>query len=211
MLKSADLERYVFIFGILLVVSYGMPVDAQVAKQNPNSASDQALKKAQGMLRQLSDEKNVLAKENSELKVKLETLEKQIKILEPLKAEVDKLKHGFDNLKESNLGLSGQLQSSKEKLHDQDKKNTQLNSELAQLTQSLTDSQFQKQQCIDNNQQLIAEGQKLQRYFAEKNLWDQVLESEPFTGISHVQVENILQEYLLKLEGFKFSPEVSKQ
>ena len=74
---------------LLCVLVLNAPaIHAQATKQS--NAGDQALRKAQGMLRQLGQEKAALEAEKSELLQQVKNLEAEVKRLQPLQQEIDR-------------------------------------------------------------------------------------------------------------------------
>lgn len=196
--------------GLLLVTTV---VDAQAPKQSANPAADQALKKAQGMLRQLNEEKTALAAEKVVLQARLEVLEAQVRQLQPLQGEVERQKASAETLRSSNQGLAHQLQQSREQektlTHQWQTSEHQaklLQADNAQLVNVVQERQQREQACVENNRQLVAEGQALLSQLNDKTFWEKLTQAEPFTGIASVGTETLVQEYRYKLEDLKVTP-----
>jgi hypothetical protein len=58
-------------------------------------------------------------------------------------------------------------------------------------------------QCSEKNQKVIAAADELAKKYDSKSIWQQLSESEPFTGISNVEVQNTIQNYQFSLEALK--------
>lgn len=191
--------------------------DAQVPKQSTSPASDQALKKAQGMLRQLTEEKSILVAEKSELQAKVDTLEAQVKQLQPLQAEVERQKASAETLRSSNQGLVHQLLQARDqekslahKSLEYEQQSKLIQADNLHLLNVVHERQQREQVCVENNRQLIAEGQTLIEQLNHKTIWDKLTQVEPFTGIANVDIETHIQDYQYKLEDLKVIPASSE-
>jgi len=192
----------------LLVMLWISTTHAAVPKQP--SANSQALQKAQGMVRQLSEEKAALEAEKNALQEQMKKLEAQVKQLSPLQAEVQRYQADAETLRGNNGALNSQLSTVRQKQHALQH---QLREIVGQAKQIQADNQLlvsavrEREQwinrCRGKNQQLVAANQDLLGKYQERGFWDRVAELEPFTGIGKVETQNSVETYQFKLEDLK--------
>ncbi len=182
-----------------------------------SDAAQQALKKAQGVLRQLNEEKsaleaekNALAQEKLALQTQVEKLETALKQLAPLQAEVAAQKSVADSLRNSNGALTSQLSRSQANEHELNKKlqDTVTQAKLIQNDNQLLVSAIQERErwigrCGEKNRDVIAAANELSAKYQSKSAWATLSEIEPFTGIGNVEMQNTLQNYQFKLDDLK--------
>ncbi len=182
-----------------------------------SDAAQQALKKAQGVLRQLNEEKsaleaekNALAQEKLALQTQVEKLETALKQLAPLQAEVAAQKSVADSLRNSNGALTSQLSRSQANEHELNKKlqDTVTQAKLIQNDNQLLVSAIQERErwigrCGEKNRDVIAAANELSAKYQSKSAWETLSEIEPFTGIGNVEMQNTLQNYQFKLDDLK--------
>ena len=178
---------------------------AQAVKQS--GAADQALRKAQGMLRQLTQEKATLEAEKTAALEQVGKLENVIRQLEPLQGEIERYRAGVESLERVSSSLQGQLVSAKDR---EQKLLQQQKSIIAQARQIQSDNQLlvaavkERErwiaECSTKNTQLIEANLELVEKYKAKGFWQKVGELEPFTGIATVDTENAVESYQFKLE-----------
>lgn len=186
-------------------------VHAQAPKQD--SAAAQALRKAQGMLRQLSQEKTALEGEKSALLDQVGKLEDKIKQLEGLESVVQQQKASLDNLRAGNESLQGRIHQDSERIRGL---NERLRAAVGQLKKYQQDNALLVgavaersrwiEACTEKNQGLYQANRELLDKYQGKGFWDALTEGEPFTQISSVKAENEAQEFQFKLEDLQVTP-----
>ena len=162
-------------------------------------ALENALAKAQYMLRQVSAEKAQLTKEkvalNKEIAVLKKESDKKSKKTDKKNmvstAKISKLTAMYEGLYGKHITLSKQYR--------QQMMNTD---QLLENIQILADKH---DLCIDNNQQLYSMNEDLARKFEKKGIFDVIKRHEPFTGIAKVKMENMLQGYEYDRDGLLIS------
>lgn len=192
---------------LLLCLLIGVNADAAPKQE---SAGQQAFKKAQGVIRQLTEEKQVLETEKAALLEQVQKLEQVVKQLEPLQAEVQLQKIQAETLRHANGALDIQIQREREK--EQNLRN-KINEIVAQakliqndnrlLVSAVSEREQWIKQCSDKNGQLIEIHHALLGKYRDKGFWDKVAELEPFTGIGKVETQNTEEMYQFKLEDLK--------
>lgn len=194
--------------GLMLPVTNGY---AQAAKQS--GAADQALRKAQGMLRQLTQEKAALTSENAALQAQVDELQNQVKQLEPLQGEVERYRAGVESLQSAASALQTQLGKSRSREQDLLNKQRQIVEQARKIqsdNQLLVAAVKEREQwiaeCSEKNANLVETNEQLVEKYQDKGFWQRLGELEPFTGIASVETENIVESYQFKLEDLTVTP-----
>ena len=195
-------------YGVLLMLC--CLSTAALAEPKTESAGQQAYKKIQGMVRQLTEEKQALAAEKAELLAKVNKLEAVAQQIAPLQAEVALHKGQADSLRNNNGALEAQLANEQNKQQDLHRKLKEI---VAEAKQIQTDNQLLVaavqererwiKQCGDNNHALIEANTAFLGKYQEKGFWDAVAELEPITGIGKVAGQNTVESYQFKLQDLK--------
>ncbi len=191
----------------LIYLLHGAQVGAAPKQETPEQ---QAFKKAQGVVRQLSEEKRTLESEKAGLQEQVKKLESIVLQLEPLQGEVQKHRTQSEALRSANSGLEAQLNSEREKqqgLHSK-LKEIVAQAKLIQNDNRLLVGAVNERakwitQCSDKNRQLVDANQVLLGKYRDKGFWDELAEVEPFTGIGKVDGQNTAETYQFKLEDLK--------
>jgi chromosome segregation ATPase len=187
---------------------------AEPAKPNPAAAQ---LQKAQGMLRQLSQEKVSLEAEKTAFLYKIKQLEAEVAKIAPLQVEVDRYKAELKAVQASNASLQTNVQSMQTQASKAAQRERNLDGKLQEtvaqaelidkdnqlLVASVQEREQWIKQCGEKNQKLVEANLELVGKYKAKGFWDKVVNVEPFTGIGQVKTENLEQEYQFKLEDLK--------
>lgn len=208
--KSIQFAKVLMLAGLLV----GLDTAMAEPKASDGGA---AIKKAQGMIRQLSQEKSALEaekatwlKEKADLDAKLQSLEDSVKRLQPLQAEVDRYKSGLENVRstlESQLGQEKQRQQALLQKHNEvvsKAKDIQADNQL--LVQAVQEREQWIAQCGTRNKDLRAANDEILNKYKDKGLLQQLAELEPFTGIGQVETEVAVEDYKYKLKQLKITP-----
>jgi chromosome segregation ATPase len=181
-----------------------------LAAPKQESAGQQAFKKAQGVVRQLTEEKQALETEKTGLLEQVKKLESIVKQLEPLQGEVQLHKTQAETLRSSNGTLATQLLGEREKQQNLQRKIKEIVAEakLIQndnqlLVTAIAERERWIKQCADKNRQLVEANQALVGKYQDKGFWDKLAEIEPFTGIGKVESQTTAETYQFKLEDLK--------
>lgn len=159
-------------------------------------ADNKALERAQYMMRQLNSQKVQLEQQNASLKAELDALRKESeKELKKQKAGNKKLGAASKKKDDHIEKLRARLKETLIALRRSEKERLQANSIGASLDTEL-------KQCVDNNGKLVRMNDRLIDNYNKKSCWDSMAQNEPFTGISQVEIENILQEYRFANEDY---------
>ena len=192
---------------MLICLLYNAQISAAPKQETPEQ---QAFKKAQGVVRQLNEEKRALETEKAGLLEQVKKLESVVKQLEPLQGQVEQHKTQAESLRNANGALAAQLNNEREKqqaLHGKIKdivaqaKLIQNDNQL--LVAAVSERERWISQCSDKNRQLLEANQALVGKYQNKGFWDNLAEIEPFTGIGKVDSQNTAEIYQFKLEDLK--------
>lgn len=175
----------------------------QVSAETRREGSEDALRKAQYIIRQLNQEKSGLQKQLTELQMKVDALEKEQNVAE----------NSLAKSRHNNQRLAERMQSDAEKYKTllglyREKVNTlrQANADNQYLVRAVEEREQWIEECHERNQGLFtANSDLLARYKRAATRFD-----EPITGIGTVSVENEAQEYRFRLEDLqvtRFRPE----
>lgn len=186
---------------------------APAAEPKGDPAAQQALRKAQGMLRDLTQQKTQLETENTGLKEQIKKLEADVKRLEPLQGEVERGKASIESLKSSAGALESRLGQEQEKFTQFAAKHKEM---VAQAKKIQADNQLlvaavkeREQwigQCGDRNRAMLNANRELVGKYKEKGFFDKLAELEPLTGIGQVEAETVEQDYRYKLQDLQMTP-----
>lgn len=180
-------------------------IHAQAPKQS--NAADQALRKAQGMLRQLGQEKAALEVEKSELLQQVKNLEAEVKRLQPLQQEIDRYRADTENLQNIRGKLESNLEKAQKRQQAQLKKQQKIIDQARQIqndNQLLVAAVQEREQwinvCAANNVNLVEINRELLNRYQKKGFFQQLAELDLLTGIANVTSENVVESYQYRLE-----------
>jgi chromosome segregation ATPase len=181
---------------LIILLQAGAPGLAQ--------ANNEALARAQFMLRQLDAEKNQLAAEgktlkaeNAELRDKLEALQKKYQKLEKKSAK-------SSNLMSDRLADTSQrLEQESIALDETSKKLQAMIAEKDRLFEIATEQTGAIDLCVSNNRKLYEINQQLLGKYEDKGVWSVLSQAEPFTGLKQVEIENLIDDYQYQLDDLR--------
>ena len=192
------------LLGVLLIASFATS-HAETVRQS--SAADQALKKAQGMLRQLNEEKTALVAENQSLHEQMSQLQAIVNQLQTLPGEVERYKAGIQTWQDAHRSAQAQLGQARQAEQQLQQKMQTLTGEAQAiqrdnqlLVNAVKERETWIRQCSDKNRQLLTANRDMLDRFKTKGFWQQVIAQEPLTGIGHVEEETLIESYQFKLE-----------
>jgi chromosome segregation ATPase len=179
-----------------------------------------AIKKAQGLIRQLSQEKTALEAEKAAwlaekagLDAKLKSLEAALAKLQPLAAEIERYKAGLESMKaayESQQGQLGQERRNQQALVDKYNavivKANAIYADNQLLVQAVRERETWIEQCSANTQKLRTAALELIDKYRGKSLLQQLGELEPLTGLGQIETETTVEEYKYQLKQLKITP-----
>jgi chromosome segregation ATPase len=188
-----------------------MPVTAAEKKSDP--AREQA-RRLQQANRKLEQDKAQLVKEKTEVEGKLKEVEDRLgdvqrKVAGAQRRATD-LAKDLDGLRGEKEKLAGQLAETEkrlvettDKLRKEEGERKRLDALAAQQKQSFT-------QCEGLNAKLHDEGVILLEKYRSKSCFDAALQSEPFTGLRQVEIENFVEDSRDKLDDLRLKGQMQQ-
>lgn len=173
-----------------------------------DDAQQRALKRAQFMLRQLNNEKAALQGENEALAMKVTQLEGEVTRLgaelDQVQARSEALVERFTQRVESAnerirrtderlVETTERYREAVSRLRDTEAERDRLRGALETVRRELADSESRNALLVDANLEMA-------ELYEDKGFAEVLWEKEPVTGLREVQVENILQEYRLRVD-----------
>lgn len=170
----------------------------------PAYANKDALAKAQYMLRQMNAELNQLRVAKQKVQAEKAQLEIDNKAL---KKKYDKL---TKKTVKNKSAMKGRLSELKEiykneiKSHNETRKKLKVvTNEKVRLFDIATEQTQKIDLCVANNNKLFAIDKELLVRFEEKGVWDSMVQAEPFSKLSQVEVENLVDDYQYNMENLR--------
>lgn len=184
-----------------------LSANAQAERREADSRGADPVKKAQYMLRQLSQQKAQLEADNARLSTEVAELKKTLGKVE---SDLDSTKKTLNKSKASNSRLVDRVKDDSEKfqvLKDKYRETVQLlrteKANVVHLTNAVTERNEWIDHCSSNNHDLIAINNELVDRYQNKGVWDAVKQSDPLLGISDVKLEVIAEDYRYRIEDLQ--------
>lgn len=195
---------------LTLLLACGVLATSFAAPAQQADQAAQALARAQGLLRQLAQEKTLLDAEIAKLRAENAKLKKDVgrgerelasttADLESAGRETASVKATLGRTEQRLERTTAQLKDvvGKYKVLAQQQRETEaaraeLETNLAATTRELADAERKNLALYELNREVLAE-------FDREGPWDGLLRKEPFTGFKRVEVENLVQEYEQKM------------
>lgn len=203
---------YRLLSGSLLVLAL-LQSELSSAAPKQETPEQQAYKKAQGVIRQLTEEKRALETERTELRQKLTQLEMTAGQLQSLQAQLKSQQAHADSLKQSNDALETRLNSENHKQQDLQNQLKNLGDQARLiagdnqlLVAAINERQHWMAQCAEHNRELVAASEQLVNQFQHQGWLDRLAGMEPFTGIANVSVQNSMEAFQFRVEDLKVTP-----
>jgi hypothetical protein len=197
----------------------GLAIATTTARAEPktNTGDNTAIKKAQGMIRQLSQENMALQaekvawlNEKAALENRLAAMRNEVGKLQGLPAEVERYKAGLAAIRtdlESRLGQQRQReQALVQKHNDVVRKAKAIQGDNQLLVQAVREREQWITQCSDLNQKLRGANREVINQYKDKGLLQQLAELDPLTGIARVETESVAEDYRYKLQQLTVTP-----
>lgn len=194
----------------LLLAGSALLANTAYAQAQDANAQKNALNKAQFMLRQATTEKAELQQQADALKQQVEKLTKELALTHSdAGATKQKLQDGFaqtiEQWRQRDAKQTGQLEELREQLKTQSAQHAALDEKLQVQTNNFS-------VCYGNNKQLLDLNHELLERYQNKGVFAAIRQKEPFTGLSQVEVENLVQDYRYKLDDLTVNaPEAAPQ
>lgn len=185
-------------------------------KGGADAALVQNLRKTQGMLRQVAQEKADLEAKVLDLEAQLKAidgLKARIKELEPLESQVKQQKANLDTLQAGNASLQQRISGDADRIRNGMEQQRKVLGELERFRRdnALLVAAVQERtqwigDCAGKNQALLKANRDWIDQHGDKKLWDEIIAAEPFTGIAAVTQENAAEQFRYKLGDLEVTP-----
>lgn len=176
------------------------------AGAQPADPSQQALLRAQTLLRQLAQEKATVDAELLKLRAENAQLKKAAKAtdsalaarttaLESATRETSGVKGRLTRTEQRLERVTGQLRELVAKYKEKAAALRQTETERAELDEQLAATRRQLEDAEKKNLALYELNEEMLTRFAQQGPWDGLLRKEPFSGLKRVEIENLVQDY----------------
>lgn len=198
----------------LLLMLLGQQVAQAVPKTNDGNA---AIVKAQGMIRQLTQEKAALQAEKQQWQAEKADLEARVQTLDASAARLPVLQSQLEQYKNALESVRGGLESQLDQERQSrrvllEKHNTvvgkakAIHADNLLLVKAVQEREQWMQTCGEQMQKLRQLNLEIVRSYRDKGFLAQLAELEPFTGIGQVDTEVAVEEYVYKLKQLQVTP-----
>ncbi len=181
-----------------------IPAGAQQAADPQQTAA--ALSRAQGLLRQIGQQKAQLEIENAKIKAANAGLEKKLKSAQ---ARLDDTAADLESSQRQHARTEVLLERTRARLDKTTERLREFVEKYKTTAQSLAETKFEKQSveselettqgeladAEEKNLALYKSNREILDLYNNKSGWDGFLQKEPFTGIKDVQIENVVEQY----------------
>lgn len=203
-----------FILGVLISLLLVLQPIQAAPKSNDGNA---AIIKAQGMIRQLTQEKAALQAEKQQWQAEKADLEARIQALDAaaarlpgVQAELERNKSALAAVRD---GLEAQLAQERQHRQQLTEKHSAvvgkakaIHADNLLLVKAVQEREQWMQRCGEQVQQLRQTNVEVLERYRDKGLWQQLAELEPFTGIGQVSTEATVEDYVYKLKQLQVTP-----
>ena len=203
------MKQIITLIGALAIVTVFPPTTASAQQQQ--TRSDAALAKLQQMLRQTTAERDGLKAQLAEAqkkvdgeKAKAAATQSQLKSAKKDLGDTDTL---LEKYKTTDAALRERIEQQRGKMQEVIDKYKELvgtlrhlEAERNQLRVDLTSKSAAFDTCAQKNVQLYQTGLELADKYEQKGVWQSLLASEPVTQLKRVEIENLAQEYVNRVE-----------
>ena len=208
-MSGSDMKRRFAL--ALLAMTMALPVFGADKKADP---AKEQLRRMQQMQRKLEQEKAQLTQEKTELDGKLkdaggkiDDARKQAGAAARKATGLEKELEALKTEKEAVAGKLAETEAELRKTHEQQRtteaERKRLEALAAQQKQSIAN-------CEEHNAKLHGQGLILLEKYQSKSCFDTVLQSEPFTGLKQVEIENFVEDNREKLDEHKLDRQTQR-
>ncbi len=164
-------------------------------------AAKDAMARAQFMIRQLNAELNQIKTTNTQLKNKTDEINNELKSLNKKYTRLKGVNH--KNIKT----LSFKINEIKDEYKAEVIAHNETKLLLKKMTRDksilLSYSEKQKDKiniCMSNNKKLFDIDKIMLSNYENKDIWDSLIQAEPFSQLSQVEIENLIDDYQYEIE-----------
>jgi len=179
---------------LICIIVMAQPVHA--------ASPDEAMARAQFMVRQISAERDQLQTDKAGLQKQLDELQKKYDGLEnkSVKSSGD-MKQQFSQLREQ--------YEAERKAHEETRATlASVMAEKNRLTDIASGQMQSLELCVANNRKLYDLNRGMLGEYEGKGVLDSLVQAEPFAGLSQVQIENLVDDIQYKLDDLRVNADV---
>jgi len=199
--------RHTVVFlGLAALLGAQMPAHAE---RREDAAAD-AMRKAQLMIRKLSEEKTALQADKEQLSAKLKELEDKNSTLT---SGLDQTREKLGQAKQHQEKLVGRIKSDVDKYKTLLEKYVDTSRILQRamndnglLVNAVQERDGWISRCRADNQKLYQTGVDILKAYKNKGVADVIKDKEPVLGLGRVELETRVQDYRFKLEDLEVTP-----
>jgi chromosome segregation ATPase len=218
--RSVSKHTIVFTTAALTLV-VGL-ADAQTARTGGGNANAQMVQQMQ----QLASERTSLQADNAKLKKDLDDMRKERDALKSAQEALNRraqssevlLKQAQAQGQAQHDATDRELAQTKEKMQELIAKFREtvqtmrtLETESAATQQTLAKRDQALKVCADRNVELYKINEEVLTHLEHQTLWTRVAETEPFTRIKRNQLENLVDDYKIRADEQRVTPDSSSQ
>lgn len=194
----------------LLIAAGGVPGAACAADEDTTARLREMLHRTQEALHQAQADNAELTRAKTESEQKLAAAAKDLaaargvtKAELALRGQLQSTKAAQDDLMRKLGETNTALAAANAKLGEAAKQLSAGQAELAQVKQGLALSKNANALCEDKNVKLYSYAQDVLQAYRKKGVWASLSQKDPVLGLKEVAVENVVQEYRLKIASQK--------
>ncbi len=203
-MHNTRLRYVIFLFVCVAVISIGQVRADGVRRE---AGSSDAARKAQFLLRQLSQEKAELKSENASLAASLKALQAE---RDALQTSLQQVRNKLESSRSSNEQLVQRVSSDTQKMRELLEKYRSTRrllamerSNVALLKSAVTERNDWIDRCKANNDSLYRISQELVDRYRNKSVWQSLKQAEPLTGLGDVKLEVIAEDYRYRIDDLQ--------
>jgi uncharacterized protein RhaS with RHS repeats len=192
------------------MVIAGAPVAVLAAEEDTTARLREMLHRTQEALHQAQSDNEALGRAKTETEQKLDAATKDLetargvsKAERALRGQVQSTKAAEDELTRKLGETNAALAAANAKLGDTVKQLSANQAELAQIKQGLELSKSANALCEEKNLKIYGYAQEVLQAYRKKGVWASLSQKDPVLGLKEVDVENVVQEYRLKMAAQK--------
>ena len=201
--------------GLIALMLVGSPIlVAHAADEDTTARLREQLRRTQEALRQAQSDSAELTRAKLDAEQKLQAASQQIDSAKgssrsaqaakaSLQTQVQTLQDRQTNLEHKLEEANDRLAVTTSKLGETFKQLGARDAELTQVKQSLEQSVKANTVCEAKNVALYGYGEEVLRRYKNKGVWASLSQKDPVFGLKEVDVENVVQEYQLKMADQK--------
>jgi chromosome segregation ATPase len=202
-------KSLVVLFALATLVVVPVPA-AWAADDQAAARAHEMLRRTQEALRQAQSDNAVLTQAKSDLDAKLREATRQ---LDATRSGLSAAQGSLHSVQTQQADLQGRfddasarLAATSTKLSETARALAAREAELAGTRQKLEQSQAANASCEDKNGKLYTYGQEILDRYQRKGVWAALRQQEPVFGLKQVEIENVVQEYKLKMADERLKP-----